>query len=282
MVTLVIAVVTLLTYVEAGAAVANANGVCDSPNEVVPGAETCANFGPNVIEFLGTGSTTCTVAAGSVPCTAYFYRYTGSATNQFNIAIPKVVQTKFTSGDALAAGCSQLITDGSGDPTTGFGKNQLTFNICRVAFNLASLPGAPPLANFSILADPSSPQSLSWQQKVSKDITADTLQGPAVAGAPVAETGAKLTAFNGATITYTIEGGQINVTSGSATVEPANQSLICNLNLVYSVPPVFPSDYTCLPVTYFSGTVDFRLGTNSTCTRYVNVGGFLQKISYTC
>ena len=71
----------------AAMATANGDGVCSA-------AETanfeCATFGPNVIEFLGSfQSSQCPLSTGATTtCTSYYYRYTGAATNQLNVAIP--------------------------------------------------------------------------------------------------------------------------------------------------------------------------------------------------
>jgi len=223
---LVLAVLTFLVHTEAGA-VADGNGSC-LQSEL--DNKDCGNLGSNVIEFLGTGAATCnTINFGAVPCTAYFYRYTGGATNQLNLAIPKKVMTKFTSeSDAAVVGCTNLYTNGQGDPTTGFGKNQLTVNVCRIAPTLTSFPSAPPGTNIRIQADPSSFDPLSWQLKVGNSTTAAAINGPGIPGAPVAETAKTLETASGGSCSYTIVGGEptlVNCPTGR--ILPLVQTKLC-------------------------------------------------------
>src|SRR6266550_874130 len=91
----------------------------------------CGDFGTQTITLNATASATCNVSTGQVACTKYTYVYTGSPT-AIEVLIPKTVQTKFTAADASAAGCSALITDGTGDPTNSFGVNIVTHNLCKV------------------------------------------------------------------------------------------------------------------------------------------------------
>jgi len=222
---LVLAVLTFVVHTEAGA-VADGNGSCSSA-EIQN--KDCGIVNGNAIEFVGASATTCTVGAGTVPCTAYFYRYTGGASSQVNILIPKKVMTKFTSADTNAAGCSQLLTLGQGDSTTGFGKNNLTDNVCRIAFSLASLPlGAPASANFSIQADPSVFDPLSWQQKAGNNIAATVINGPGLIQTAVTETGATVQTTDGVECSYVTAGGDINL-SGCSTgsIVPLSSSKLC-------------------------------------------------------
>ena len=232
---------------------------CDSPQ--------CGDFNGNTIQFLETISTTCKLAAGSAtPCTAFKYLYTGSATNQINIAIPKEVMTKFTSADKTVAGCSQLITDGSGDSTTGFGKNLLTHNVCRVAITGTSLS-----TPFIIRADPSSPQPDAWQvRQSSTQVFADVLLAPGVPPAPVAETAATLTTSDGVTVSYTNVGGQITT---SARVVPISGTKLCIVKptgnpAVPYTDITFKDNWTCETITFATEQCDIKT-TNADPCRFV-------------
>jgi hypothetical protein len=220
---LVIAIIVLLSTKQSGA-VSNGNGVCDGIEDTL---FECAQFGTNVIELLGTTEETCNLPVGSktfVRCTAYRYLFTGTNVSQINVAIPKEVMTKFRSADRAVAGCSQLITDNSGDPTTGFGKNFVTHNICRVAISSTNLP-----TPFTIRADPSDPLPESWQIRQNPAETfADSLLAPGSPRPPIAETSATLRTSEGVTVSYTNVGGQITITGGTAV--PISDTKLCIFN----------------------------------------------------
>ena len=265
---LVLAALTFIVHTEAGA-VANGDGSC-SAAEIQN--KDCGIVNGNFIEFLGAGATTCAVTAGAVPCTAYFYRYTGGASSQVNILIPKKVMTKFTSSDTAAAGCSQLLTLGQGDPTTGFGKNDLTDNVCRIAFSLASLPlGAPANANFSVQADPSVFDPLSWQQKTGNNIAATVINGPGLIQTAVTETGATLQTSDGVTCSYTTAGGGTTLTScPTGSVVPINQTKLCLPTI--SGPPTFTNasgSFTCETVSFATEGCDIKTTGTDPC-RFIN------------
>ena len=102
------------------AAVADGNGTC-SATEIAN--FDCANFGPgNAIEFRGAlPSNQCPLSnATTTSCTLYFYLYTGTATNQVNVAIP----TKLTKilNEASEIRCSQYLTGGGGAGEVDAGK----------------------------------------------------------------------------------------------------------------------------------------------------------------
>ncbi len=225
---------------------------CDSPQ--------CGDFNGNTIQFLETISTTCKLSAGSAtPCTEYRYRYTGSATNQINVAIPKEVMTKFTSADRAVAGCSQLITDGSGDSTTGFGINLVTHNVCRVAITGSALS-----TPFSIRADPSSPQPDAWEvRQSSSQVFADFLLGPGVPPAPVAETAATLKTSEGVSVSYTNVGGQITVTSGTGETVPISDTKLCIFNGGSN--RTFPANWTCETIEFATDQCDIKTTGGDPC-----------------
>jgi len=274
------AVLTLFTYKEASA-VANGDGICSAAEAAV---FDCGTFNANVIEFVGASNATCVLAnfPSGTSCTAYFYRYTGSSTNQVNVGIPKDVQKKFTAADASPAGCSQLLTNNSGDPTTGFLKNDGTQNVCRIANNLSSLPAnlnppAPGTANFFIAADPSFADERPWQVRQSKtEVFADTVNGPASAQAPVAESGASLTTTEGSTCTYEILGGVPSLTNcPTGSVVPINQTKLCILNT--GGPVTFTNaqgNWTCETISFVSDQCDVKTTGSDPC-RYI--GGFCLK-----
>ena len=236
---------------------------CDPNNP--PNNPACGSFNGNTIEFLGTQSATCNLPSGSstfVPCTAYIYRYTGSSTNQINVAIPKAVMTKFTSNDKTVAGCSQLVTDGSGDPTTHFGINLLTHNICRVAVTGSALS-----TPFTIKADASTPDLDSWQvRQSSTQVFFDSLLGPGVPAAPIAETAATVTTSEGVSVSYTNVGGQITITGGSGRVVPINNTKLCILNT--GGPVTFSNaqgNWTCETITFATEQCDIKTAGTDPC-----------------
>jgi hypothetical protein len=104
----VTAIAVLFIYTEASA-VANGDGICDA-NEAA--RFDCGQFGPNVIEFRGASSGTCTLSnygtppqGRTAPCTVFFYKYTGTETNQVNVAIP--LNLTQVVNDAVKVHCSQ-------------------------------------------------------------------------------------------------------------------------------------------------------------------------------
>ena len=82
---LVIAIVALFTYTEAGA-VANGDGTCSTSEY---DNNDCVDLGGNIIEYRGALSGTVTVAAGTVPATIHFYKYSGGSTNQVIFGMPR-------------------------------------------------------------------------------------------------------------------------------------------------------------------------------------------------
>jgi hypothetical protein len=227
---LVIAVFVLFSNQEAGA-VANGDGVCSGPE--IANRE-CANFGANVIEFLGARDGMCidsSTVEASLPCTVYYYKYTGSTTNQINVAIPLYL-TKVVN-DPAEINCSQFLTNGVGDPTTGFGKGFTTFGICRIAQTGTSFPPIPiPTgANFYIAADRSffdRAEPLAWQVRYdSKTVWNSPLVGPVATVLPVEQTGATLTTSEGKSITYAVQGGGVTITQGTGSIVPMEKTKLC-------------------------------------------------------
>jgi hypothetical protein len=274
----VTAIVMLFTYTKAGA-VADGNGTC-SAGELA--AFECANFGPNArIEFLGATSATCVLSgttppSGLAPCTVYSYKYSGTAQGQLVVGIPEKLTQKVNDAIPNETKCQQYITDGTGDPTTGFGRGLTSLGVCRVAENLA--PGT----TFSIATDPSyiDPKTpLDWQVKQGKSVFQASLVGPVTTVVPIASTGETLTTANGTTITYAIVGGQVQVTSGSATVLTPNQVIMC----VPAVSGIVPSgwiapNYTCDVVFFVDSDPNIQIGPNSTCIKYIG----RTPVSYAC
>jgi hypothetical protein len=214
----------------------------------------CGDFGTQTITLNATASAACNVSTGQVACTKYTYVYTGSPT-AIEVLIPKTVQTKFTAADASAAGCSALITDGTGDPTNSFGVNIVTHNLCKV--QLAA--GA-----FSIFADAgTATKPLSWQEIVNRSITADTLDGPAVPGDKIAETAATLTTSEGVSVSYTNVGGQITVTSGTGETVPISDTKLCIFNGGSN--RTFPANWTCETIEFATDQCDIKTTGGDPC-----------------
>jgi len=221
----------------------------------------CGDFGRNTIQLIATASATCSVSMGSVACTRYDYTYTGSPTT-IEVLIPKSLQTKFTSADAAAAGCSALFTNGEGDTTNGFGVNIVTHNLCKVQ----------PLTSttFSIFADPSTASPLSWQEIVNKSITADTLNGPGIPGDKIAETGATVTTSEGVSVSYTNVSGQITITNGSGRVVPISNTKLCILKpggdpTVPYTSSLFANNWTCETITFATEQCDIKTKGSDPC-----------------
>lgn len=255
------------------AAVADGNGVCSAPEAA---NFDCANFGGNAIEFRGAfPSTQCPLSGGGItPCTVYFYRYTGTATNQVNV----LLRTKLTVvlDQASEIRCSQYITGGGGDPTTGFGKNILTLGVCRIANNLANLPPdiqPPSAANVSIAVDPSTidPETpLSWQVKQGNHIFPGSIVGPFALPSEILETEVTLKARDGASVSYANLGGNIELTSETGRIVPVGGTKLCIVNpegdqTVPYTDPAFPSNWTCETITFATEQCDIKTDGGDPC-----------------
>ena len=268
--------ITLLGFAGTVFAAANGNGLCSSA-EV--GKYECATFGTSVIEFLGSfASTHCPLhSGGNVQCTAYYYRYTGAASNQLNVALPSRITKVFNT--AADINCSQFLTGGAGDPTTGFGKNQLSLGICRIAQNLAGAPldvTAPAGANFVIVADPSGHDAnnpLDWQLKLGASrggVYAASLLGPFSPQLDVLETAVTLVTPSGQSVSYSNSAGNIKITGGSARIVPQGGTKLCVINPGgdESVPytsPNFAANWTCETITYASDQCDIKTDGGDPC-----------------
>ncbi len=269
-------------------AAANGDGLCSSSET---GNFECATFGASVIEFLGAfPSTQCRLSSGqTTSCTSYYYRYSGATTNQLNVAIP--TRNTKTFKTAADINCSQFLTGGAGDPTTGFGKNQLSLGICRIAQNLAAGPlnVTPPAgANFVITVDPSAYDTknpLDWQlrrppardcseaedrRRHGATLFAASLLGPFSTQPEVVEAAVTLTTPTGESVSYSNLGGNIQITGGSARVIPLGGTKLCTLNVGgdASVPYTasnFAANWTCETVTYATEQCDIKTAGGDPC-----------------
>ena len=246
---LFIAVVSLAMPTYADAATPSCTTAADATGD-------CGQFGSgNIIEFLGTASATC----GTLPCTEYKYRYTGTSTNQIEFLIPKAVQTNINT--SALSNCFQLIVsteiNPGGNSTTGFGVNILTHNLCKLPANLATL------TQFSIYADPSTAKPLSWEVSFGKTVRADTIKGPAVPGDKIAETAATLTTSEGVSVSYTNAGGVITPTGGR--VVPISRTKLCVVKPSAPSSPVFPNDYTCETISFATDQCDIKTTGTDPC-----------------
>ena len=266
-------------------AASNGDGLC-SPAEV--GKYECATFGSSVIEFLGSfASSQCPLhSGGTAQCTAYYYRYTGASNNQVNIAIPNRVTKTFKT--AADINCSQFLTGGAGDPTTGFGKNQLSLGICRIAQTLAGAPlnvTAPAGANFVIVADPSGydkANPLDWQLKLGSNCSDDdrrrshsgvfaaSLLGPFGPQLDVLETAVTLTTPTGQSVSYANVAGNVTITGGTARIVPQGGTKLCVVNVGgdSSVPYTsasFAANWTCETITYATDQCDIKTDGGDPC-----------------
>jgi hypothetical protein len=282
-----IAIVATMSWMPRGAeAAANGDGIC-SPAEAA-GFE-CATLGTNVIEFLGSFPSQACPTNASKRCTSYYYRYTGAATCQLNAAIPtrhtKILTT------ATEINCSQYLTGGTGDPTTGFGKNQRTLGICRIAYNLgANASVVPPaltgIANVVINVDPSTfdkENPLDWQLKQGNKVYAGSILGPYTSQPTILESAVTLTTPTGESVSYTNAGGNITVTGGTGAdvrAVPLSGTKLCIVNpggdpSVPYTSPAFSTNWTCETITYATEQCDIKTqGTDpcrfigGTCIKY--------------
>jgi len=266
-------------------AAADGNGLC---SQAETGKYECAKFGTSVIEFLGSfASSNCTLhTGGTAQCTSYFYRYTGAASNQINIALPTRVTKTFNT--AADINCSQFLTDGVGDPTTGFGKNQLSLGICRIARNLVGAPTditAPAGANFVIVTDPSGydkSNPLDWQLKLGPNCREDerrasrngvyaaSLLGPFGPQLDVLETAVTLTTPTGQSVSYSNAAGNIKIIGGDARIVPQGGTKLCVVNEGgdSSVPYTaanFAANWTCETITYATDQCDIKTDGGDPC-----------------
>lgn len=270
-------------------AAANGDGVCQA-NETAN--SECAVLGPAVLEFLGsTAASQCKLDDNTfAPCTAYYYRYSGAAANQLNVAIPARNTRTFNS--ATEIGCQQFLTGGAGDPTTGFGRNQRSLGICRVAKNLNAAPidaTVPPGANLVLTVDPSAYDSknpLDWQLKKgsnqgyddddeghgnsSSGLFAASLLGPFSTQPDVTESAVTLTTPAGASVSYTNLGGNIRIVSGNARVVPQGSTKLCivkpggNPAVPYTSPD-FKLNWDCETITFATEQCDIKTSGSDPC-----------------
>ena len=281
-----VALALALSGFGAGAfAEADGNGACSAAEL---GKFECANFGSSVIEFLGSSAlTNCTLQAGGTSsCTAYYYRYTGLATNQLNIAIPnRVTKTLKTASDL---GCQQFLTGGAGDPTTGFGRNQLSLGICRIASNLqtSQLNAAPPAgATFVLTADQSAfdpANPLDWQLRLGNNCSDDDrrrsrggvfagrLLGPYNPQIDVLESAVTLVTPTGQSVSYTNSAGNLKITGGVARIVPQGGTKLCVVNeggnpSVPYTDPNFSANWTCETITYTTEQCDIKTDGGDPC-----------------
>lgn len=255
---LVLGALTFMVHTEAGATL--------PPNQNCPGGAgfNCGDFDTAgvIIEFKGTTPVMCPFG----PCTSYNYQITGTPNNQVSVLIPKEVMTKFSSANPGDAGCSALITNGTGDPLNFFyGLNNLTHNVCRLPANLSNG------ATFSIRADPNSTFApLSWQDRFFLfPVKAAAINGPGKAAAPVTETGATLARADGADCTYKIVGGVPDLLScpGGAAI-PLTETKLC-VPAFAGAGISFEND--CKKVLFATEGCDIKTSDQDPC-RYV--GGF--------
>lgn len=221
------------------------------------------------IKFVTWSPATCTTSlATSFSCTRYDYNYTvntGSTSNAIvDVAIPEFVMTKFASTDFAAAGCKLLKINGEGDPSTNFGKNFKSLNICRV--NIPSVLKAGMKGSFSLYADPSSPDDLSWFGSPTSS-AAFVLDGPYTAQAAVAQIGGTLTTGD-KTVSYQLQGGTITVTGGTAI--PISNTKLCVLKpggdpTVPYTSIAFPANWTCETISFVTDQCDVKTTGGDPC-----------------
>jgi len=136
-------------------------------------------------------------SGATIPCSLFVYRFDGpSGDNQINLLISDLLGKAYFPGTTLN-GCSQFITDGEGDPTTGFGKNVLMYNVCRFAFN----PPVPPPANLAIATGSGVSGRTAVQLKAGKSIAAGEILGPSNVVPQMATTTQTITRPDGYTLT---------------------------------------------------------------------------------
>jgi hypothetical protein len=268
-------------------AVANGDGACSAAELT---NKECAALGTSIVEFLGAyPSTQCLLSNGqTTSCTSYYYRYSGAAANQLNVAIPiRNTQTLKTASDI---NCSQFYNTGTGDPTTGFGKNQNSLGICRIAYRIAGAVTTPPavlagIANFVITVDPSTYDTknpLDWQLKQastswkSKDddkyskTFAASIVGPYSSQPEIYESSVSLITPTGQTVSYTNLGGNISVTSDVGRAVPLSGTKLCVVkpNGDPTVPytsAAFSSNWDCETIIYATDQCDIKTDGNDPC-----------------
>lgn len=268
---MVTALVTSFTYSEA-LAVADGDGFC-SAGELA--SADCAIFGSNVLEFRGALTGSCPTTDGGDPnpasCTGYFYNYNGASQNQVVLAVPDKL-TQIINNTAETH-CGNYLDPGEGDPTTGWGENQLNIRVCRISQSLATLPGdiTPPTnppADFVIFTDPSFPDSSmpsAWQIRFSKNsVFAGLVNGPTTLTEPIFQTGVTFTSATGETCEVSNNGivdcpGGREVTLG--------QAIFCVEIEECTIPGAcdFPTEYECDVLTHTGENIVLRAGFNTNC-----------------
>lgn len=278
---------TLSVLPGAAQAVANGDGAC-SASELA--GKECATLGAAIVEFLGAyPSSQCLLATGqTTSCTSYYYRYSGAAANQLNVAIP--VRNTQTFKKAADINCSQFYNTGTGDPTTGFGKNQNSLGVCRIAYRIGGAVTTTPaalagIANFVITVDPSTYDTknpLDWQLKQastsskSKDddysskTFAASIVGPYSSQPEVYESSVSLITPTGQTVSYSNLGGNIAVTSAVGRAVPLSGTKLCVVKptgnpAVSYTDAAFSANWDCETIIYATEQCDIKTDGNDPC-----------------
>ncbi len=254
------------------------DGVCVAGSQENT-SRNCAILGPYVLEavpsngqFPVTG--TCQVNGAPVACAFWAYRFSGPAgtDNQLNVLIPAAldvyVNQTYPPTNSVFVGCQQLYTSGQGDPTTGFGKNIITYKTCRLAVNFDNGPGTPNLVLATAL---SSPGPLPVQEKSSKSLYFDDILGPFTSGIPrLATTTEQISTISGAVLTVQTNqvGGLVGATSntGPVTIIPPGIAVLCTpVSPSNTYPNNFPAQYDCGPLVENLDGTNMQAGDHSTC-----------------
>jgi hypothetical protein len=261
--TLLVLIVALFTYSKASAVIVN--GSC-SPDESAKGE--CAQLGPNfTLEIVPTtdGQFPFTANCNGVKCTVFPYFLNNPVgNNQLNFLVPRgFIPPQFLSPTNVS-GCSQLYTNGAGDPTTGFGKGITTYDVCRVAPTAPStiFPvtlSAP--ANIFIATLPAVAGLDSIQLKAGNSIFFNDILAAGGSVPQISTTSETFTSADGNTVTIkTDQSGNLIGAPGLRQVPQAN-TRFCFPNTGYTpAPNEFPTstNWTCISIDFATNKAQIK------------------------
>jgi hypothetical protein len=209
-----------------------------------------------------------------VACSVFsYFLNTGVGNNQLNYLVPHGFmpqgwdQSGFINTVAVnkLSGCSQLATDGTGDPTTGFGNGIKTFDTCRIApsANANTLFGVAlsSTANIYIATLPAVAGLEAMQLKAGKETFLDFILSSGGSAPQISTTSETFTTAEGATVSVnTDQSGNLIGTPGLRQV-PQNNTRFCFPDPTYTpAPNEFPTNanWDCIPINFASNKCQIK------------------------
>ncbi len=263
------AIVVLFTHGSASAVLGD--GTCDQTEQSKFQCTLFANGSLGRLEIVPAkdgqwpvpGTCTDPLTSHPVPCSFFTYRFDGSpGENQLLFLVPDRVEFVFFLG-TKSTGCSQLITDGRGDPTTGFGKHVTTFTVCRIVGNEL------PAANVIFATRPAVSDRTAVQLKAGRSVAAGEILAPFGPPPPISTIAEQIvTGDNTRSLTYQTD-QEGNVLSCQATfgctIIPVSQLQLCVPTVPNPDPTKFPTGWLCEAITHATDRCDIKTGGGDPC-----------------